>query len=73
MTPAPTEAEMAATIRARYPGDALIAQAAFGSPRRWLFAPRGCPACAGEPEPGWIETDDNGPIVPCGLCTPDRH
>ncbi|MER9829197.1 hypothetical protein NKJ51_12520 [Mesorhizobium sp. M0134] len=21
-----------------------------------------------EPEPGWIETDNNGPIVPCPVC-----
>jgi hypothetical protein len=29
-----------------------------------------CPHCKGEPEPGWIEMPDNGPIVPCPLCNP---
>lgn len=28
----------------------------------------GCDFCKGEPEPGWIETTDNGPIVPCPIC-----
>ncbi len=28
----------------------------------------GCEHCASEAEPGWIETDNNGPIVPCPLC-----
>lgn len=27
-----------------------------------------CPACKGEPDPGYIEMPDNGPIVPCYLC-----
>lgn len=27
-----------------------------------------CRHCASEPEPGWIETDNNGPIVRCGIC-----
>ena len=27
-----------------------------------------CPDCEREPEPGWIETDNNGPIVPCPVC-----
>jgi hypothetical protein len=27
-----------------------------------------CPHCAGEPEPGYIEMSDNGPIVPCPMC-----
>ncbi len=27
-----------------------------------------CPSCKGEPEPGWIEMPNNGPIVPCWLC-----
>lgn len=29
-----------------------------------------CPHCSGEQEPGWIETPNNGPIVPCPLCNP---
>jgi hypothetical protein len=28
----------------------------------------GCFYCAGEAEPGWIETDNNGPIGPCPFC-----
>lgn len=31
----------------------------------------GCPMCARESEPGWIETDNNGPIVRCA-CNPER-
>ena len=27
-----------------------------------------CPQCKREAEPGWIELDNNGPIVPCLLC-----
>ena len=27
--------------------------------------------CEGEPEPGWIETGNNGPIVCCPICNPD--
>lgn len=30
-----------------------------------------CPHCRNEPEPGWIETDNNGPIVPCPVCNPN--
>lgn len=33
-------------------------------------AARTCPHCAREPEHGWIETDNNGPIVPCPVCSP---
>lgn len=29
----------------------------------------GCEHCRNEPEPGWIETDNNGPIMPC-RCNP---
>lgn len=29
-----------------------------------------CPHCKGEPEPGWIEMPDNGPVVPCPVCNP---
>jgi hypothetical protein len=29
-----------------------------------------CPMCSGEPEPGWIETDNNGPYGPCPGCNP---
>lgn len=29
---------------------------------------RGCGYCRKEPEPGWIETDNNGPIVRCPFC-----
>lgn len=29
-----------------------------------------CFYCKGEPETGWIETDNNGPIVPCPVCNP---
>lgn len=31
----------------------------------------GCEYCAREPEPGYIETDNNGPIVPCPFCNPE--
>ena len=30
-----------------------------------------CKYCEGEPEPGWIETDNNGPIVRCPICNPE--
>lgn len=30
----------------------------------------GCWNCKGEPEPGYIETPNNGPIVPCYICNP---
>ena len=30
-----------------------------------------CEYCANEPEPGWMETSNNGPIVPCPLCNFD--
>ena len=29
-----------------------------------------CHYCKGEPEAGWIETPNNGPIVPCPVCNP---
>ena len=29
-----------------------------------------CVYCSGEPEPGWIEMPNNGPIVPCPICSP---
>ena len=29
-----------------------------------------CKYCEGEPEPGWIEMDNNGPIVRCPVCNP---
>ena len=31
---------------------------------------RGCEYCEGEPEPGWIEMPNNGPIVECPFCNP---
>lgn len=31
----------------------------------------GCAHCEGGPEPGWFETDNNGPIVACPVCNPD--
>lgn len=30
-----------------------------------------CPACRDEANPGWIELDNNGPVVPCWKCNPD--
>lgn len=33
--------------------------------------PKACPACKGEPESGFIEMDNNGPIVPCRTCNSD--
>lgn len=30
-----------------------------------------CEYCKGEPEPGWIEMDNNGPVVCCPVCNPD--
>lgn len=32
----------------------------------------GCSYCENEPEPGYIEIDNNGPIVPCPMCNPER-
>lgn len=33
---------------------------------------RACPHCAGcGPQPGFIEQDNNGPIVACPVCNPD--
>ena len=29
-----------------------------------------CEHCKGEPESGWIEQPNNGPIVPCPVCNP---
>lgn len=39
--------------------------------QKWMNAPHlpGCEYCRREPEPGWIEQDNNGPIVPC-FCNP---
>lgn len=31
-----------------------------------------CRYCEGEPELGWIETDNNGPIVRCPICNPEH-
>lgn len=31
----------------------------------------GCHYCAGEPEPGFIEMPNNGPIVHCPICNPE--
>ena len=31
----------------------------------------GCAYCKGEPEPGYIEMPDNGPVVPCPVCNPE--
>ncbi len=31
----------------------------------------GCHYCERESEPGWLETDNNGPIVPCPFCNSD--
>lgn len=28
----------------------------------------GCRYCQGEPEPGYIEMPNNGPVVPCPIC-----
>lgn len=33
--------------------------------------PKACPACKGEPESGFIEMVNNGPIVPCRTCNSD--
>ena len=30
-----------------------------------------CEYCKGEPETGWIETENNGPIVACPVCNPN--
>lgn len=30
-----------------------------------------CMHCLNETEPGWVEQDNNGPIVPCQVCNPD--
>jgi hypothetical protein len=30
----------------------------------------GCEHCKGGPEPGFIETDNNGPILACLACNP---
>ena len=34
---------------------------------KWV-CPSCCPQCKREAEPGWIELDNNGPIVPCMVC-----
>lgn len=31
---------------------------------------KNCQHCRNEPERGWIEQDNNGPIVPCPVCNP---
>lgn len=31
----------------------------------------GCHYCAGEPEPGFIEMPNNGPLVHCPVCNPE--
>lgn len=36
-----------------------------------MFDPTdGCEYCATEPDRGWIEMPNNGPIVPCPICNP---
>lgn len=30
-----------------------------------------CYYCKGEPEPGYIEMPNNGPLVNCPICNPD--
>lgn len=35
-------------------------------------SPALCPACEREPEPGYIEMENNGPIVPCWLCNREK-
>lgn len=32
------------------------------------MAERGCWYCRNESEPGWVETDNNGPVVRCPIC-----
>lgn len=34
-------------------------------------AARECFYCASEPEPGWIEMPNNGPIASCPICNGD--
>lgn len=31
-----------------------------------------CPVCKTEAEPGYIETDNNGPIIPCYFCNREK-
>lgn len=31
-----------------------------------------CRYCEGEPDPGWIEMPNNGPIVPCPVCNKEK-
>lgn len=70
-------ARMAGIITARDISDAADSKplGKFGSalirrPVRDGRAMAECFYCADEPEPGWIETDNNGPIVPCPICSP---
>jgi hypothetical protein len=35
-------------------------------------AANSCFYCVGQSEPGWIETDNNGPIVRCAMCNRDE-
>jgi uncharacterized OB-fold protein len=35
-----------------------------------MNAAKPCYYCKGEPEAGWIEIPNNGPIVPCPVCNP---
>ena len=30
-----------------------------------------CTYCKGGPDPGWMWTENNGPIVACPVCNPD--
>lgn len=49
--------------------DATLSLQASAKPREAL----GCPHCLGAgPEPGWIEQDNNGPIVACPICNPQE-
>lgn len=32
-----------------------------------------CIVCRGEPEPGYIEMPNNGPVVPCWSCNVDER
>lgn len=43
-----------------------------GRPVPKWYRERVCQHCINETERGWIEQDNNGPIVPCPVCNRDE-
>ena len=72
----------AGTLRQRPRRDLLrnskaSARQCFGADRKCkkIGTFKMCSYCevSGQTEKGWIETDNNGPIVPCPVCNDDGH